>query len=234
VENEELRAAMTTDARKLSLVRAFQRSASSGLSLNPQKGESALVAISGKVNFWPMKNGLIKKALETGALEFIESNTIFSGDSFSIKKTARGDDYDFSPALHDRGEAVAYFAIAVLKSGRSVVEYWPKEQVKEHAKRFGKGMGRDNSAWNKNFDGMAEKTVLKALITGLHLPQAVQNLIEADNEAEREERDVTPPREKGVSAEGLDAELDKQQPEPEPARQGEAVKIGDPNAKDLF
>jgi recombination protein RecT len=208
IENDDLRACMTTEDGRISLVRALQRSATSGLSLNPQKGESALVPISGKVNFWPMKNGIIKAALETGALEFVESNTIFSGDSFSIKKTAKGDDYDFTPSMKERGIPVAYFAVAVLKSGRSVVEYWDKQQVEDHKKKYGKGYNNQKSAWNTNFDGMAEKTVLKALLTGLHLPPAVARLIDQDNAAEEETmRDVTEPPLKGVSAEDLKADL---------------------------
>jgi recombination protein RecT len=210
IEGEGLRECMTTEDGRISLVRALQRSATSGLSLNPQKGESALVPIQGKVNFWPMKNGIIKTALETGALEFIEANTVYSGDSFSPKKTAKGDDYDFIPALNDRGVPVAYFAVAVLKSGRSVVEYWNKQQVEDHKKKYGKGLNNPKSAWNTNFDGMAEKTVLKALLSGLHLPAAVSRLIEQDNAAEAETvRDVTEPQGKGTSAADLAADLEK-------------------------
>jgi recombinational DNA repair protein RecT len=126
IENPDLRQAMTTADGKMSLIRALQRSASTGLSLNPQKGESALVPIQGKINFWPMKNGMIKEALATGSLEFVESNTIFANDEFKIKKTAKGDDYEFSPALKERGPSVAYFAVAALKSGRTVVVYMPR------------------------------------------------------------------------------------------------------------
>jgi phage RecT family recombinase len=225
IESADLRTAMTTQEGKISLVRALQRSATSGLSLNPQKGESALVPIEGKVNFWPMKNGIIKKALETGALEFIEANTVFSADSFAIKKTARGDDYEFNPALKDRGVPVAYFAVAVLKSGRSVVEYWAKEQVEKHRDRYGKGIDRADSAWKANFDGMAEKTVLKALLTGMHLPQEVARLIEMDNAAEEAvthdvtgDTVVTP---KGTSGDDLVAALADKAGEP-------AVKLGEP------
>jgi len=215
IENQDLKTAMTTEAGRVSLVRALQRSASSGLSLNPQRGESALVPVGGKINFWPMKNGLIKKALETGSLEFIEANTVCSGDSFAIKKTARGDDYEFTPAMSDRGFPSAYFAVAVLKSGRSVVEYWTKDQVEAHKKKYGKGANNPNSAWSQNFDGMAEKTVLKALLAGLHLPKAVSDLLEMDTAAEQTEtRDVTePPVGKGTSGEDLAAELTKQQEE---------------------
>jgi recombination protein RecT len=238
VENPDLRAAMTTDAGKLSLVRALQRSASSGLSLNPQRGESALVYFNDKVNFWPMKTGLISKALETGSLEFIEANAIYSGDSFSIKKTAKGDDYEFTPALKDRGVPVAYFAVAVLKSGRSVVEYWAREQVEKHKAKYGKGLSKQGSAWNTNFDGMAEKTVLKALINGLHLPKAVTDLIEMDNAAENEQyTDRTEPADKTLAAE-MEAAEEKQEKLAEQAAAADEepvdVTLGKPAKNPLF
>ncbi|MDR2049734.1 MAG: recombinase RecT, partial [Treponema sp.] len=105
---------------------------------------------------------------------------------------------------------MAYFAVAVLKSGRSVVEYWDKQQVEAHKKKYGKGLTKPGSAWNSNFDGMAEKTVLKALLSGLHLPPAVTRLLEQDSAAEEEAmRDITAPqaRERGASAEDIEAKL---------------------------
>jgi recombinational DNA repair protein RecT len=212
IENKDLRACMATEAGKISIVRALQRSASSGLSLNPQKGESSLVAIGGEVNFWPMKNGLCKAALASGALEFIEANTVYEGDTFTLKKTAKGDDYDFVPAIDNRGKARGFFAVAVLKGGRSVVEYWPLSQAEEHMKKWGKGLDNPKSAWSKNRNAMHEKGVLKALVNGLHLPEAVMRLVEMDNEAERADMvNVTPePEHKGTGAEDLAAQLAKQ------------------------
>jgi recombinational DNA repair protein RecT len=208
IENNDLRNCMATDQGKVSIVRALQRSASSGLSLNPQRGESALVAINGEVNFWPMKNGIVKKALETGALEYVEVGTVFVNDKFAIKKTAKGDDYEFEPALDNRGAVKGFFAVAVLKSGRSVIEFWTLAQAEEHKNKFGKGLKNPKSAWNTNTNAMYEKSVLKALLSGLHLPPSVARLLEMDNNAEQAEmRNVTEPPEKGVSADGLAADL---------------------------
>ena len=77
---------------------------------------------------------------------------------------------------------------------------------------------------------MHEKGVLKSLVNGLHLPEAVMRLIEADNEAEQAEmRDVTPEH-KGTGAEDLAAELAKPA-EAEPTREAVA---GNPKEEDLF
>ena len=214
IESEDLRACMTTESGKISLVRALQRSATSGMSLNPQKGESALVAIGGKISFWPMKNGLAKKALESGVLEFIQSDTVYKGDTFTLKKTAKGDDYDFIPNLENRGEIKGFFAVALFKNGRSVVEYWTLAQANEHKEKYGKGLSSKLSAWNTNPKAMYEKSVLKALLSGLKIPE-LERVLEIDNKNEEEQeaelRDVTEPQEKGTGAENLANELKSQE-----------------------
>jgi len=208
IENDDLRACITTEVGKISMIRALQRSATSGLSLNPQKGESALVAINGKVNFWFMKNGLSKMALRTGALQYLQSDTVYDGDTFVLKKTAKGDDYEFTPDLDNRGNAKGFFAVAVLKDGRTIVEYWSLSQAEEHKKKWGKGLNNPTSAWNKNPNAMHEKGVLKALITGLQLPELV-SVIEIDNNYESI-RDVTDSLPKGASSDELASAIKKQ------------------------
>jgi recombinational DNA repair protein RecT len=142
--------------------------------------------------------------------------------------------------MENRGEPKAYFAVAVMKTGRTVVEYWTKAQVQAHKSRYGKGLSRSDSAWNSSFDGMAEKTVLKALLTGLHLPEAVRSLIEADEQAEQEAmRDATEPapEHKGTGAGDLADELAGKAAENEDAgpEANEAVTLGaEPKGNGLF
>lgn len=215
-ENPDLKAALTTDQGKASMIRALERAAASGLSLNPQEGKSALVVKKGKVVWWPMKNGLAELALESGQVDSIEASTIFANDKFVIKKTARGDEYELSPALKDRGEAVAYFAAIVLKSGRVIVGYMTKEQVEKHRDKYGQGLDNQAMPWRSNFNAMAEKTVLKATLADVHLGKPLADAIEADARAER---DVTPPTpEKGISSERLVQEMTGAN-ESEPARE---------------
>jgi hypothetical protein len=78
---------------------------------------------------------------------------------------------------------------------------------------------------------MHEKSVLKALLTGLYLPEIAQ-VIEMDNEAEQaQERNITElAPSKGTSAEDLATELTAQpaSAEPEPQQTiGEKPKTGE-------
>lgn len=207
-ENADLREAIGTQNGKLSLFRALERGAASGLSLNPQEGKAALVCIQGKVEWWPMKNGLIELAHESGKVEYIAAETVYAKDAFRLTKTAHGDDYTFEPALKDRGDPVLYFAVLALVGGRSVVKMMTLEQVQVHMKKYGKGIDRPKSAWVANFNGMAEKTVLKAVLHSTYLGKAVQDALEADDLNEQPpERNVTGTAEKGTGADDLAGKL---------------------------
>lgn len=192
LQNEGLKKVIQSPQGKALFIRSLQLSAASGLSLNPQSGESALVAYDGKkglqVNFMPMKNGIVRMAMRTGRIAKIESGTVFDKDVFAPKKTSEGDKYEWAPALKDRGPAKAYFAYVKLADGTGVLEYWEKPQVEEWAKKYGNGKDAngkfyDSSAWGKSFDGMAEKTVIKAALRGLYLPE-LETYLEADEERE--------------------------------------------------
>ncbi|HJX80812.1 MAG TPA: RecT family recombinase [Candidatus Udaeobacter sp.] len=186
LESADLRACLTTQAGKISMIRALQRAAATGLSLNPQEGKAALVPINGKVEYWPMKNGIIDLAHESGKVDYIAAETVFAKDTFALKKTAKGDDYEFSPALAGRGEPVAYFAVVALTGGRSIVKYMDKAQIEAHKQKYAKGLSGSKSAWNTNFNGMAEKTVLKALLKSVYLGSKVQKAIDIDDELSQE------------------------------------------------
>ena len=223
VQNEDLRKLMLNDISATKLMRALQLNATTGLSLNPQLGEAAIIAYNGKkgleVNHIPMKNGLIKKALQTKKVLKVESGTVYENDIFKATKTSRGDEYEWSIALDNRGNAKGYFAYAKLDDGTTVIEYQAKQQVWEHALKYGKGRVWDDdkkcyldkfhesSSWGKSFDGMAEKTCVRALLNELHLPELEDVFVDMDRQDE-EMRNVTEePEHKGTGSEDLEKEL---------------------------
>lgn len=209
IESPGLRAALTTDTGKRTLIRALQRAASTGLSLNPQEGKAALVAFADKITYMPMKNGLIELALNTGKVEVIEAETVYENDGLLIKKTAHGDEYEFSPARKNRGAVDGYYAAVLTTDGRSHVKYMDIDQVKGHAEKYGKGLDKADSAWRKSFDGMAQKTVLKSLLRALNIAPSVERALDEDDAAQIPESgapgDVTP---KGVDAEDVASQLE--------------------------
>jgi phage RecT family recombinase len=248
VQNKTLRDCLANEFEAALLMRALQLNAASGLSLNPQRGEAALIAWRGNkgltVSHIPMKNGLVKTALWTGKVARIESGTVYEHDAFTAKKSSDGDGYEWNIAIEDRGKPKGYFALVKLTDGTSVLEYQTRAQVWEHALKYGNGKIWDeqakkyknefysDSAWGKSFDGMAEKTVIRSILNSLHLPE-IEDLFPDEEEAMR---DVTEPEAKGTGAEDLARSLAEQTPPPgeEPPESG-AGEEGKPEGElDIF
>jgi phage RecT family recombinase len=238
-QSEKLRGCLNNTMDAIKLARALQLNAASGLSLNPQHGQAALVVYNSKknglvVNHIVMKNGLIKKAMDTRKVVKVESGTIYENDEFKVKKSSRGDEYEWTPALRDRGKPAAYFACITLTGGNTAVEYWTHKQVLEHAVKYGQGKKWDNakgcytdefeseSAWGKSFNGMAEKTVIRAAFNNLYLPELDEIFAEEERQAE-EIRDVTEEPQQGRGTGAADLAADLAAREEAPPAQAQAV-----------
>lgn len=87
----------------------------------------------------------------------------------------------------ESAKVVGYVAYIELTGGFEKMEYWSVEKMDAHAERYSKTYGskrkdiREKSLWTTDFDAMAKKTVLKALLQK-YAPMNVelQRAIEAD------------------------------------------------------
>ena len=74
-------------------------------------------------------------------------------------------EYEFNPKGKQSDKIIGYMAYFKLLNGYEKTLYWPKEKVEYHAKRFSKTFGSNSGVWSTDFDSMAMKTVLKALLS---------------------------------------------------------------------
>jgi recombination protein RecT len=209
VENPDLMDCLQTEAGRISLKHALRFAATTGLSLNPQEGKAALVAIEGKVNYWPMKNGLIDLAMETGQVRNIRMNAVRQNDRFELTETMDGDNYSFSPHVKSRGDIIGFFCAIKLITGPSLVEYMTLEEVLKHRDQYGKGIKRPGSAWNTSLEGMGLKTVAKRACNRIKLPTAQAKALKAalaEGEAEPVTFEESP--QKGASADDVARKLE--------------------------
>lgn len=240
-ENKKLRTALTTEKGKSSLIHALKYGISTGVSLNPQEGKAALVPFNEEIVFMTMKNGLAQMALDTGMVESIDCDIVRENDGFSIKKTGKGDDFEFSPARKDRGAVDGYFAFVQMKNGGAHIKYmtvgeieeWRDTKVPEDhlyrkyddkyetPPRYKKGDKIEDGLWWKNPDAMALKTVTRQLLLALKIP-TIEKAVEAEEESvAKTYRDVTePPAPKGTGGDDLAAKL-AAQANPAPAAEPE-------------
>jgi phage RecT family recombinase len=207
-----LQECMNTPAGQKSLYESLRFAASTGLSLNPQEGKAALIAYKGKAQYQIMKNGMMELAQRSGKVKFITCDTVRENDDFSIEKTAEGDKYSFKPARKDRGEIDGFFAAVVLTDGSCNVKYMTVAEAHGFRDNYSSLYKNkpDASPWKKSFEGMATKTVIKALLRNLNISPEISEAVGIDDQEEvgpAEPKDITP--DKGTGVEKLEEVLEE-------------------------
>jgi recombination protein RecT len=67
----------------------------------------------------------------------------------------------------EQAETVGYYAMFEYLNGFVKAMYWSKQKMESHAKKYSKGYAarKGYTFWEKDFDGMAYKTMLRQLIS---------------------------------------------------------------------
>ena len=145
-----------------SILLAIDQAATYGLEVNSQLGEAAMIPYGNEVQFIIEYRGLLKLAWNSGLIRAIDYDKICENDEYEYTK-GRSFNFSHKPNLKGRGEAIAYYAIAELKTGATVMMLMGVDEIREHGKRFSKGYGSKSSPWQTDFEAMAIKTVLRQL-----------------------------------------------------------------------
>ena len=109
--------------------------------------------------------GLIELLRRSGQLSDIYSYTVYENDDFNIEY-GLSRTLTHKPNFDERGEIKGFYAVAILKDGAKAFEYMTKDEVVKHEEKYRKGSYK-NDVWNKNFEEMAQKTVVKKLLKWL-------------------------------------------------------------------
>ena len=109
--------------------------------------------------------GLIELLRRSGQLSDIYSYTVYENDDFNIEY-GLSRTLTHKPNFDERGEIRGFYAVAILKDGAKAFEYMTKDEITKHEEKYRKGSYK-NDVWNKNFEEMAQKTVVKKLLKWL-------------------------------------------------------------------
>lgn len=136
------------------------------LSVVPTLGQAAIVPYKGNAQFQIMVRGLVQLAQRTGLYKTINAGEVYK-DEYDGEDLLTGEVtfHRVHGGDRDNGRTeniVGYFAYFETTTGFKKTEYWTKEDVQNHGRRFSKSY--NNGPWKDNFDAMAKKTVLKSLI----------------------------------------------------------------------
>lgn len=149
------------------------------LSPSPQLGQFYLVPYKDRktgvseAQFQLGARGYKQLAIRSGQYKKIVTSTVKQGELKSFNPIT--EEYVFSPILdvelRKKLPVVGYYASFTLTNGFQKEIYWSKEKMEEHAKRYSQGYrsdcqkGTSYTFWSKDFDAMAEKTMIRQLIS---------------------------------------------------------------------
>lgn len=150
-----------------SFLGAVMQAAQLGLEPNTPLGQAYLIPFRNKgrleVQFQLGYKAYLDLAYRSGEVSIIDAQAVRENDEFDFQYGLEPK-LKFKPALKDRGEVICYYAMFKTRSGGFNFLVMSKEDIQNHAKQFSQSYGSNYSPWKNNFDMMAKKTVLKAVL----------------------------------------------------------------------
>jgi len=142
------------------------------LPIDNNLGFAAIVPYGTKAQFQMMWKGFVQLAIRSGQYKNLGVNSIYE-DEVKTFDPITGD-LELTPVdqrkQRDNGDEkkiVGYYAWFELASGFKKTMYMTVKQVENHAKKYSSAYksGRTDTPWVSMFDSMAQKTVLKLLLS---------------------------------------------------------------------
>lgn len=140
--------------------------------------------------------GYIQLCMRTGVYKYINAGPVYQGELKKVDKLTG--DVDLSGEAESE-DVIGYFAYLETLNGFRKCLYWSKEKLVKHAERYSDSYKSGNAIWRDNFEEMAQKTVLRYLLShwgvmSVELEQAFNaELGEMADQAVSEEETVSSP-----------------------------------------
>lgn len=194
---------MLQKAEPMSVISSAMVAATLDLPVDKNLGYAWIVPYGGRAQFQLGYKGYIQLALRTGQYKFINCIPVHEGELQKWNPLTEEIEIDFEKRESDA--VIGYAAYFELLNGFRKTVYWTKAQVEKHKKKFSKS----DFGWKNDWDAMALKTVLKAILSkwGI-LSVEMQKAVIEDNE-ERERIDIT---DEMSEPEIIDAEPSEEKP----------------------
>ena len=185
------------------------------LPLNKSLGFSFIVPFNNSVKVgdsWTKKmtpnfqigyKGYIQLAIRTGQYKYINTDSVLEGE-YKGKDKLTGEIDLKGEAVSDK--VVGYFAYLELHNGFRKTLYSTVKQIEDHAKKHSKTYASKDSSWQTNFDAMAMKTQIRALLShyGL-LSTELINAMNSDADFESTEQKVESEIKGNANSKNVDA-----------------------------
>lgn len=158
-----------------SIIMGSAVAASMDLPLNPNLGYAALVPFNSKDGCFAqlqiMVKGWTELFLRSGQCQSIICETVYEGQL--VKKNKFTGEYVFDEDAKKSDKIIGFMAYFKLTNGFEKYDYMTVEEVKAHAQRFSQTYRKGAGIWKDHFEAMAQKTVLKRLLTK-YAPKSIE------------------------------------------------------------
>ena len=189
-----------SDADPMSIITGAMQAAQLDLPLEKQFGFAYLVPFNTKEgNRWVKKaqfvlgyRGYIQLAMRSGQYRSINVGTIYEGQLKGWNPLT--EELEFDPEAKESDEVVGYFGYFKMLNGFEKTVFWTKENVEQH--RINNSKNRDKMAltgvWASNYDAMAQKTVLRNLLSkwGILSIEMQKAILTDESDADEQEVDI--------------------------------------------
>lgn len=150
-----------------SIIMGAATAASMDLPLNPNLGYAALVPFNSKEGCFAQLQiqvkGWVELFLRSGQCQNIICETVYEGQL--VKKNKFTGEYVFDEDAKKSDKVVGYMAYFRLSNGFEKYEYMTVDEVRAHAQKFSQTYRKNIGPWKEMFEQMAQKSVLKRLLT---------------------------------------------------------------------
>lgn len=138
--------------------------------------------------------GITQLAIRSGQFVRINVSDVREGELKGFNRLSGDITFDWDEtAEREKKKVVGYVAYFRLVNGFSKTMYMTVEEIEAHARRYSQTYGskndyvRSQSKWSTDFDAMAQKTILKRLLTKFApLSVDMQTAFQADQSVQRE------------------------------------------------
>lgn len=144
------------------VVRSAMVSACTGLSIDPNLSQSALIPYGDRCTFQVMNRGLQQLAFRTGTMATFNTAKVYEGDILSHNPFTG--EYKYNDGPHEREILQGYIAYIRQLTGFEKYCYMTIEELMAWGQRYSKSFNKPTGMWRTNPEVMYHKTVSKRVL----------------------------------------------------------------------
>src|SRR5690606_20808886 len=150
-----------------SIVGAAMTSATLNLPINNMLGYSYIIPFGDKATYQIGVKGYVQLAQRSGQFKFLKTSDVKEGEMVHRDRLTGQIDWNWIQDDKERAtkKTIGYVAFMKLINGYEDTYYMSLEEVQAHGKKYSQMYKRNSGLWVSEFDLMAEKTVLKLLLS---------------------------------------------------------------------